>query len=671
MTFFLKRFSLLALLISLTTWGCVDRDFDEPPVTDLPDLEANATIAQLKALHTIGGVSNLVTEDWIVGGVVVADDKSGNFFKNIVIQDETGGIAIRLNSNGLYNNFPIGRKVFLLAKNLYIGDYNGLYQVNGSVDAALEEVLIPEHVVGGARDQTITPRVVTLAELQNTTLYNSLVNTLVQINDVQFTSADAGAMYADPVTQFSVNRNIQDCSGNSIILRSSGYADFAADLTPTGKGSILAIVSIFGTTKQLNIRDLTDVQMAGTRCGGGSSGGDAIPINDVRTLFKNGTTVGPDGKTIKGVVISDKNAVNTDTRNIVIQDASAGIVVRFSAAHNFNLGDEVEVSVAGQELSEFNGLLQVNNVPNNAATSTGSGVLPTPRTATVAEINTNLEAWESTLVKVVDATLSGGATYSGSRTLDDGTGSIILFTRTQATFSGSALPTGEVAVVAIVSQFNDAQLSIRTLSDVTGGGGGVDPVQISLADVRALFTNGNSSVPAARKVKGVVISDKDNSNWDVRNMVIQDASGGILVRFSAAHSFAMGEEVEVIASGVELSEFNGLLQLNNTPNANATSLGAGTMPTPRQATNAEILANLQAWESTLVKIVNVTITGGGTYSGTKVLTDASGNLNMFTRTQASFSGTNVPTGAVTIVGVVSEFTSGGQIIIRNTNDVTP
>jgi len=670
MDFFLKRFSLFALLISLTTWGCVDREFDEPPVGELPDLEANATIAQLKALHTVGGVSKLVTEDWIVDGVVIADDQSGNFFKNIVIQDETGGIAIRLNSTGLYNDFPVGRKVFLLAKNLYIGDYNGLHQVNGSVDAALEEVLIPEHVIGAERDQTVAPKVVTMAELQNTTLYNSLVNTLIQINDVQFAQADAGATYANAVTQFSLNRNVEDCNGNSIILRSSGYADFAAQLTPTGKGSIVAVVSIFGNTKQLNIRDLNDVQMAGDRCGGVGPGGDAIPINDVRNLFTAGTTAGPAGKTIKGVVISDRAGVNTDPRNIVLQDASGGIVVRFSAAHNFDLGDEVEVSVDGQELSEFNGLLQVNNVPNNAATSTGSGTLPTPREATIAEINANLNAWESTLVKVKNATVSGGATYSGSRTLSDGTGSIILFTRSQATFSGSALPTGNVDVVALVSQFNDAQLSIRNLNDVTILGGGTDPVEITLGELRTLFAGGASSVPTAKKVKGIVISDAANFNWADRNLVIQDASGGIAVRFTAAHAIPLGQEVEIIVSGAELSEFNGLLQINNVPNANATSVGAGTLPTPRQATIAEILANLEAWESTLVKISNVTITGGGTYSGGKSLNDGTGTIDMFTRTQATFSGTTVPTGPVSIVAVVSQF-NAGQVIIRNTSDVTP
>jgi hypothetical protein len=119
---------------------------------------------------------------------------------------------------------------------------------------------------------------------------------------------------------------------------------------------------------------------------------------------------------------------------------------------------------------------------------------------------------------------------------------------------------------------------------------------------------------------------------------------------------------------MELSEFNGLLQLNNVPNANAISFGPGTLPTPRVATIQEVIANLEAWESTLVRINNVSIPAGGTYSGTKTMQDATGSLDLFTRTAASFANSNVPGGTFSIIGVVSQFTSP-QLNIRNLNDI--
>lgn len=667
-------FAVLAIAAMLTGfWGCVDLEFDKPPVGDLPELTPNATIADVKSKHTIGSEASEITDDMVVAGIVVADDRSGNFYKNIVVQDATGGIAIRLDAAGLYNDFPTGSKVAVRCQGLYIGDYNGLYQLSGSPDAEIEEVLIPQHVVRIVDDGSyvLQPRVLRISDLASATTLDETLNTLVKFENVQFASADTALTYADAVNRFSVNRDVQDCDGETIILRSSGYADFAANITPSGSGTLLAIVSVFGTTRQLIIRDPSDVNFASARCNTGSGGGDIVDIKNVRDLFTSGSTVGPASSKIKGVVISDRSTGNVDGRNIYIQDATGGIVVRFTATHTFNLGDLVEVNIAGQEMSEFNGLLQINTA-NERALSVGLGTLPTPRTATVAEINANQEAWESTLVKVVDATLTGGATYAGTRQVVDATGSIVLFTRTQATFGTEAMPTGTVSVTGIVSEFNDPQLILRGTGDVSGGGGGGggDPVLMTTADLRALFTGTTTTAPTLRKIKGVVISDKANINWATKNLVIQDGNAGIVVRFTADHTFNLGDEIEVNVSSQELSEFNGLLQVNNVPNANATLVGTGTLPAPRVATIAEIVANAEAWESTLVKISNATVVEGGTYSGSKTLNDGTGTIVLFTRSQATFAGSNVPASASTFIAVVSQF-NDPQVNIRNLNDVNP
>jgi hypothetical protein len=296
--------------------------------------------------------------------------------------------------------------------------------------------------------------------------------------------------------------------------------------------------------------------------------------------------------------------------------------------------------------------------------------LPTPRTATVAQMNANAEAWESTLVKIDNATLSGGTggTYSGNVTTNDGTGSTVIFTRSASTFAAQTFPTGTVSVTAIVSQFDTPQLIIRAPSDVTGGGGGGGTEPLSVAQVRALFSGTTTNVAANKQIRGVVISDRVNNNWTTRNIVLQDGASGIVVRFGADHTFNTGDSLVINIGGVELSEFNGLLQLNNVPLTNATSPGAGTLPTPRTATIAQVLANREAWESTLVRISNVTFPQGGTYSGSKNITDGTGTMALFTRTAASFAGSNVPSGTVTVTGVVSQFTDA-QLNIRNLSDV--
>jgi hypothetical protein len=86
---------------------------------------------------------------------------------------------------------------------------------------------------------------------------DSLVSTLVRFEGMQFIAADAGEVYA--VFQVNTNRELEDCFDQRLILRTSGYASFASDSTPVLNGTITGVLSIFGDTYQLTIRDLDDV----------------------------------------------------------------------------------------------------------------------------------------------------------------------------------------------------------------------------------------------------------------------------------------------------------------------------------------------------------------------------------------------------------------------------
>jgi hypothetical protein len=459
-----------AAMAVFTLSGC-KKEFDEPPGfgEDPAGVSANITIAALKALYS--GTFLPLTDNLIIEGIVVANDKSGNFYKSIVIQDATGGILIKIDATELYNEYPIGRRVFVKCQGLVLGDSNNLIQLGIGTDntdpSSPVLISIPFYqkdrfILKGKYGLTVDP-----VEVSITDLNDSYQNMLIRINNVEFTEADADMFFADAINKVSINRRLKDCFNNEIILSTSGYADFANTKTPVTRGSIVAIYSVFRTDKQLLLRNGNDVAaMTMPRCDAALT---VIDISAVRAAFAGTATTAPFGK-IKGVVISDRTNGNLNSRNVVLQDATAGIVVRFVANHSLNLGDEVEVNVSGLELSEFSGLLQVNNVPLAYATLLGLGTLPTPQTITISALLANFENYESELVKVVNATISGsGATYSGTRTLTDATGSIDLFTLGGASFSGTAYPAGTVNVAGIAGQGgagSSKQVSIRNTGDV-------------------------------------------------------------------------------------------------------------------------------------------------------------------------------------------------------------
>ena len=93
------------------------KKFTDPPLMGNPDIVANISIKDVKARYN-SGVPVLITDDAVIEGVVGMDDRSGNYYQQIAIQDATGGVLLRLAGNNLYNNYPVGRKVYVKLKGL-------------------------------------------------------------------------------------------------------------------------------------------------------------------------------------------------------------------------------------------------------------------------------------------------------------------------------------------------------------------------------------------------------------------------------------------------------------------------------------------------------------------------------------------------------------------------
>jgi hypothetical protein len=269
----LIKFFLPTLLLGLVFNACIKEDFDQPPTDGAdPGLQVTTTIAELKAMHVFGQFET-IAEDLVIKGTVVADDASGNLYQAFVIQDETGGIMVKIETADSYTLYPRGREVYIKCKGLVLGDYNNLIQLGGFLtdDGQLGNILkVGDYLVRGAKVTPPTAKVKTLAELNIDD-----VNTLITVTDVQFN--DTSFTFADPVTRTTYNRDVVDCNGVSLIVRTSGYASFAGNSLPNGKGNLTGVLGIFRDDLQFLVRDMDDVDMDGDRCTGGGGGGGGNP----------------------------------------------------------------------------------------------------------------------------------------------------------------------------------------------------------------------------------------------------------------------------------------------------------------------------------------------------------------------------------------------------------
>lgn len=197
--------------------------------------------------------------DYIIKGRVISSDQAGNFFKQLVIEDETGAIQVNIDSYDLYKTYQYGQEIVIDVTGLYIGAYGKLMQIgstpNNNYPGRIASDLATKQIEvnGLAEPEKIVAGEYTIAALNdlisNQEEFLAKQCRLVSIKDVTF--KDAGkATLADK--DKNTSRTISDGTGDMIVY-TSGYSDFYDYYCPEGKGTIVGILSFFNRSWQIRL----------------------------------------------------------------------------------------------------------------------------------------------------------------------------------------------------------------------------------------------------------------------------------------------------------------------------------------------------------------------------------------------------------------------------------
>lgn len=221
-------------------------------------------ITEVKQMTT--GALVPITGDFYIKAKVTANDKSGNLYKYLYVEDASGGIRINIDKLDLYNDsrFAVGKEIYIKLKNLYVGNVSGEIQLgmpfNGEV-GRIPEVDIYQHFFDA--NLPISAPIPTEKTINQITMAD--VGKLIKIKDVQFINSDLEKVYAASTVS---NRTLEDCLGNRITLRTSSFADFAGNTIESGKGDVYGILSVFNGNYQIWIKDLLGADLDQARCDG-------------------------------------------------------------------------------------------------------------------------------------------------------------------------------------------------------------------------------------------------------------------------------------------------------------------------------------------------------------------------------------------------------------------
>ena len=274
----IKLFLTTALIATLT--GCVNGDDYNTP--DLSDecVTMTSTIDVQDVTSIATSTATQYTSNDVIEAYVTSSDEGGNFYKSIslVSTDEQQGFTIPVDSYNLYTKFEPGRLVYINMENLYYAydSQTSSYEIgnlyNGTQIGRLSGVEFENIILRSCTKVDEEDIMVTNMSINDIKADNSYMHKLIELDNVQFTDESIGKTYYDTTLNSiggATNHKITDEFGNTIIVRVSEYATFAANEIPSGSGKIRGVLTYYQTSSgepyQFMIRTLNDVNLDGPR----------------------------------------------------------------------------------------------------------------------------------------------------------------------------------------------------------------------------------------------------------------------------------------------------------------------------------------------------------------------------------------------------------------------
>ena len=301
------KLALLALVAVFATTSCMDDYWKDPnsetsPYGNNSIQETNVvSIAELK--NTYGPKQKDEINDTVriadgtqIKGIVTGNDVEGNIYSQISIQDESDkpGIIISVAQGGLSGQLQIGQEVLINVGGLYYGTYRSQPQLGVAYHDSSKDQNYPSRisradwqnrfkVIGKPDASKIKVQVfstnpdaskgeLNVADLLDADVAYKYAGCLVTLKGVEFAMGDGKTTLAPEdegkTLGYGVTRYFKgyDKTNKQIGIRTSCYADFAANLVPQGVVDVTGVISCYKSsakynhTVQLALRRFSDIK---------------------------------------------------------------------------------------------------------------------------------------------------------------------------------------------------------------------------------------------------------------------------------------------------------------------------------------------------------------------------------------------------------------------------
>lgn len=301
------KLALLALVAVFATTSCMDDDWKDPNSETSPygnnSIQETNVVSIAKLKNTYGPKQKDEINDTVriadgtqIKGIVTGNDIEGNIYSQISIQDESDkpGIIISVAQGGLSGQLQIGQEVLINVGGLYYGTYRSQPQLGVAYHDSSKDQNYPSRisradwqnrfkVIGKPNASKIKVQVfstnpdaskkeLNVADLLDADVAYKYAGCLVTLKGVEFAMGDGKTTLAPEdegkTLGYGVTRYFKgyDKTNKQIGIRTSCYADFAANLVPQGVVDVTGVLSCYKSsakynhTVQLALRRFSDIK---------------------------------------------------------------------------------------------------------------------------------------------------------------------------------------------------------------------------------------------------------------------------------------------------------------------------------------------------------------------------------------------------------------------------
>lgn len=287
------KLALLALVAVFATTSCMDDDWKDPNSETSPygnnSIQETNVVSIAKLKNTYGPKQKDEINDTVriadgtqIKGIVTGNDIEGNIYSQISIQDESDkpGIIISVAQGGLSGQLQIGQEVLINVGGLYYGTYRSQPQLGVAYHDSSKDQNYPSRisradwqnrfkVIGKPNASKIKVQVfstnpdaskgeLNVADLLDADVAYKYAGCLVTLKGVEFAMGD-GKITLAPEDEgktlgYGVTRYFKgyDKTNKQIGIRTSCYADFAANLVPQGVVDVTGVLSCYKSSAKYN-----------------------------------------------------------------------------------------------------------------------------------------------------------------------------------------------------------------------------------------------------------------------------------------------------------------------------------------------------------------------------------------------------------------------------------